>query len=57
MQKSVIVKDDAVGSVELNKYLGEGWRVCNMCPMPSSVAGNTYSFIRPTCLVIIEKDN
>ena len=57
MQKSLIVRDDSMSNNELNDYLEDGWRVYQTCAMPSSVASNIYSAIRPTCLVIIEKDN
>ncbi len=41
----------------LNEALAEGWRIIGMCPMPSSLdgAGNAKE-IRPTCLVVLEKE-
>jgi hypothetical protein len=40
---------------DLNENLDKGWKVINMCAMPSSINTNSYS-LGPTCLVIIEKE-
>lgn len=48
---------DTISLNDLNKNLDKGWKVINMCAMPSSTYKNDYSsIIYPTCLVIIEKE-
>jgi hypothetical protein len=53
MQKALVVGNDVSG---LNEFLMAGWTVANTCAMPSSIGGQNYSTVSPTCLVIIERD-
>lgn len=53
MQKALIVRND---DTELNKELAQGWKVINMCGMPSFIYNSYSNIIKPTCLVILEKD-
>lgn len=64
MQRALIVRDDAEGTLYLDKMLDGHWRVVSMCAMPSSVSlqvsiPNKYNRDQighaPTCLVILEK--
>ena len=49
MQKAIIVTEN---ENLLNEHLRNGWRIYDMCAMPSSTCSTSFS---PTCLVIIEK--
>lgn len=44
------------GLRDLNEHLEHGWKVKSMCPMPSSVGGDSAGSYRPSCLVIIKAD-
>jgi len=64
MRRALIVRDDGIGTLDLDKMLDEHWRVVSMCAMPSAASlqvsiPNKYNRdnieIRPTCLVILEK--
>lgn len=61
MQEAIIVmldrynNSDSVTNDILNKKLKEGWKVVNMCSMPSSNRATSTYTIYPTCLVIIER--
>ena len=64
MQRSLIVRDDGIGELDLDKLMSEHWRVVSMCAMPSSASlqvsmpakyNRDMLVIRPTCLVILEK--
>lgn len=59
MQKAIIVKGDHSSDVDkLNVYLERGWKVVEVCPMPSSPSTSVHlSGIEPQCLVIIEKED
>jgi hypothetical protein len=60
MQTSIIVQaGQGSGHSKLEEHLEMGWKVIQMCPMPSSVGGGGESgFTKdhpPSCLVILEK--
>ena len=70
MQTSIVVQAGCYKPTqELNELLSQGWKVVNMCGMPSSVtvlnqAKEVYSpssvetkTMLPTCLVILEKED
>ena len=52
-QKALIVKAGDNWLYDLNRDLERGWKVVQVCPMPSSASvGDQPS----TCLVILERD-
>lgn len=57
MQKSIIVSTQ--NRLKLEDHLSLGWKVIQMCPMPSSCTSGGNSMAcqvnPPTCLVILEK--
>ena len=58
MQQAMIIsssEDMDEDTRKLNDVLIDGWKVINMCPMPSSHGGKIDYYDLPTCLVIIEK--
>jgi hypothetical protein len=64
MQNKSLIINDEKSNKDLNDHLMRGWKVCHLCPMPSScsIAIPKESIFTkdinnlPTCLVIIQKD-
>lgn len=61
-QKAIVIFGEGIDSNEntLNEYLNNGWKVINMCAMPSACSSsetNKNLWYEPQCLVIIEKES
>lgn len=55
-QIPIVVSTDNAGHQKLADYLDKGWKVVNMCAMPSAIGGENFKYYAPTCLVIIERE-